>query len=281
MTDFIRFAESHGLLIDRIESRRWVRTKTVDHPHKRNGAYFFDGEYAHVQNWATMDKPVTWMIDKPMTPFDRNAMNRRIESSREQQFKERQRANREAADKASWIIKQSKFEQHAYLDAHGFPDMRGMVWSTDENINLLVIPMRVAGLLSGVQLIDRDGAKKFLSGQRCANAVHSIGNGGLDVWCEGYCTGLSVFAAIAALKAHCKVHVCFSAGNMCEMAKAAKKGFIVADNDEKSGTGERVAKESGLPYFMPPTPGHDFNDFHKEQGLFRSSQALRKFMQQI
>ena len=144
----------------------------------------------------------------------------------------------------------------------------------------LVIPMRVGVQVVGVQLIDKDGIKKFLYGQLCAGAEYVIGARGVDIWLEGYATGLSVSAVMAALKARCCIHVCFSAGNMQAMAKAAGRGFVIADNDQ-SETGEKAAKATGLPYFMPPDVGSDFNDLHKASGTFSASQALRRFMQFI
>jgi hypothetical protein len=51
----------------------------------------------------------------------------------------------------------------------------------------------------------------------------------------------------------------------------------VADNDA-SHVGENVAKETGLAYFLPPTEGDDLNDMHKRSGLFKTSQALRKWI---
>jgi putative DNA primase/helicase len=280
MMDFQQFAQSHGLIIDRIVSGKWVRTKTADHPHKRNGAYFFDGDYAHVQNWATMPSVDTWVMDKPMTAYDHDAMQKRMAESRKSHSAEKQRLQKSAAQKAQSIIKQSKFEQHAYLDSKGFPDATGLVYYPDENTNLLVIPMRFNGEVCGCQLINRDGDKKFLFGQRCNGAEYLADGGGVDIWCEGYATGLSIRAVMAALKARCSIHICFSAGNMQSMAQAAGRGFVVADNDT-STTGEKAAQATGLPYFMPPDAGSDFNDCHKGAGLFVASQAMRRFMQQL
>jgi putative DNA primase/helicase len=53
--------------------------------------------------------------------------------------------------------------------------------------------------------------------------------------------------------------------------------MVVADNDE-SGTGERIAKQTGLPYWMPPDIGFDFNDYHIKYGLFKASQAINKLL---
>ena len=85
---------------------------------------------------------------------------------------------------------------------------------------------------------------------------------------------------MAAIKARCCIHICFSAGNMEAMAKASGRGFVVADNDA-SETGAKAAKATGLPFFMPPLVGNDFNDLHRACGTFSASQTLREFMQTI
>jgi len=51
----------------------------------------------------------------------------------------------------------------------------------------------------------------------------------------------------------------------------------VADNDA-SGTGERVAKEIGWPYWRSDTQGEDADDTLKRLGLFKFSQSLVKSM---
>jgi putative DNA primase/helicase len=40
----------------------------------------------------------------------------------------------------------------------------------------------------------------------------------------------------------------------------------MADND-KSGAGEKAAKETGLPWAMPSAVGMDANDLHQRDGL--------------
>lgn len=265
------------MIVNRIESGRWVRVPTEDHPNKRNGAYFFDGDYAHVQNWATMAEVETWFMDKPMTVIDRQRQIERMEASRRKAAKDRAQQQRKAAEKAQAILAQCRHEKHAYLDSKGFPDAEGLVYWPEEKTNLLVVPMRVGSHLVGVQTIDVDGGKKFLFGQRCSGAEFRIGNSGLDVWVEGYATGLSAQAAIARLKVPHVIHVCFSAGNLEAMAKAAGRGVVIADNDI-SKAGEKAAQASGLRYFLPPDSGTDFNDFHRANGSFRASQALRSLL---
>ena len=185
--------------------------------------------------------------------------------------------HRRAAKKSEWILSQCVLEKHAYFDSKGFPEERGNVWQKDGEDPLLCIPMRIGRSLVGLQIITIDGDKKFLFGQQSAGAEFLIDGKGQDWFCEGYATGLSLKTALSALKARFRIHVAFSDHNLKTMAQACPGALVVADNDE-SGAGEKAAQNSGRKYFMPPTVGQDFNDLHREVGLFRASQALRRFL---
>ena len=190
---------------------------------------------------------------------------------------ERIKAAHEASKKAQWILSQCKQEQHAYLDKKGFKELTGLVWRPDAEQNLLCIPMYLNGAVAGLQMIDRDGGKKFLSGQYTSKAEFVIGNSGAGVseyWVEGYASALSLQLCLNAIKVRARIHVTFSAQNLKRMASA---GFVIADNDA-SGTGEAAAIATDLPYWMPPTTGADINDYHKQHGTFKASQALRKWL---
>lgn len=192
---------------------------------------------------------------------------------------ERIKAAHRAAKKAEWILSQCKPEKHAYFQLKGFPELQGLVWRPEQETNLLCIPMFVGSALVGVQMIDKEGAKKYLSGQVTSKAEYRIDSGAGNMnhyWCEGYATGLSVRAALHALKARYVVHVCFSAGNLQRMAHS---GFVIADCDQ-SGTGEKAALATGLPYWLSDVHGEDFNDAHKRLGLFRCSQMLGKWLRE-
>lgn len=208
------------------------------------------------------------------TPEQRAEFMRQVEASRKANAAERAAMQRKAAQKAVAIIKQAKIEQHAYLDGHGFSEAVGLVWYPDETTNLLVIPMRVGDAVVGCQLIDRDGNKRFLRGQRTNNAEYVLGAQGIDVWAEGYATALSIHTCLSALKVPCRVHACFSAGNMQRMAK---RGIIIADNDA-SGVGEKAAQATGLPYWLPKAIGTDFNEYHRAVGTMAAGMELRKFL---
>jgi putative DNA primase/helicase len=134
--------------------------------------------------------------------------------------------------------------------------------------------MRIDGELVGCQVVDADGGKKFLFGQKTANASFDFDNKGKHYLCEGYATALSLRHALRSLKRNYVIHVCFSAGNLLKLAQKFG-GFVIADNDE-SGTGERVAKQAGLPYWMSDVVGEDANDAHQRLGLFKFTQSLTK-----
>jgi phage/plasmid primase-like uncharacterized protein len=267
---FIDFCRACGILIhDYPPVGRWVRLPTEDHPKTRNGAVKFMGSFGFAQNHATQTEVSVWRSenDSPANIAEQQRIAKQAQA-------ETTAKQKRAAEKAEWILSQCELATHDYLVGKGFPEERANVWTTDDETRLLVIPMRVGRQIVGCQLIDGRGGKKFLSGQRTSDAAFVIDNHGAPVLCEGYATALSIRAALAALKARYTLFVCFSAHNLGRLAKDLPRGIVVADNDA-SGTGERVARETGWPYFMPPTVGHDFNDFHRSTSLFKCSQALR------
>jgi putative DNA primase/helicase len=141
----------------------------------------------------------------------------------------------------------------------------------------LLIPMRnvVTNKLQGYQEIWWDAPnmkyeKKMLAGMRAKNAVFFLGERTApEAWLvEGYATGLSLHAALRSVGLRASVVVCFSASNMVAVADQIKgRKFIYADND-KSETGAKSAEQTGLPWTMSDTVGHDANDDHKKTGLF-------------
>lgn len=210
----------------------------------------------------------------PPTPAQLAERQRQREIRESAEGKRIQAAQSVAARKARHILSECVLEKHAYLDSHGMGDDLGLVYRPNDDDNLLAIPMRVGKDVAGVQLIDRKGNKRFLSGQRTNDAEHVIGDGKLHVYCEGFCTGMAIRKAVAALKASCSIHVCFSANNMLRMAGT---GVVVADNDV-SLTGEKAAKETGLPYWISEVKGEDFCDYWQRVGTLKASMELRKLL---
>ncbi len=63
--------------------------------------------------------------------------------------------------------------------------------------------------------------------------------------------------------------------NLRTMAPETGRGMVLADNDE-SGAGERVAKATGLPYWISDRVGEVANNAHARLGLFRLATSLRQ-----
>ena len=263
---FEDFARAHGLIINSLTPHKWMSTPTEDHPHKRNGRYKFIGDVGWVQNWATMQAPVMWKSDKPVSVDWRKRA--------QQADRERQEAARKAASKAAWILHQCKTEHHPYLEAKGFEDEVGNVWTTENGQRLLVIPMRIDGRLIGAQLISDKGEKKFLHGQTTKGASFVMDAKGVPIFCEGYATALSVRAAMKAVKLRYTIYVCFSAGNIQEVSRRVPGGIVVADHDPNR-VGENAALATGKPYWISPTVGDDFNDYHRRVGIFQAALSLK------
>jgi len=243
--NFIEFAQQHGLIIDSVVTDRWTRVPTEDKPHKRNGSYIWDGQSGAVQNWAVHEKPIQFKSEKRV-PFIRSDI---------QKYKQNQEELRaKAKSKAVFMMNNSKEENHPYLTSKGFPLAKGYVWNS-----LLLVPMRIDGRLVGCQMIDTDGGKKFLRGQITKGASLTIDNKGRDILVEGYATGLSVREVLKKFKKRYTIHVCFSAGNMLEIAKGKRNPLVIADNDR---IGIETAEKIGQ-YWLSDTQGVDFNDAHQ------------------
>lgn len=167
-------------------------------------------------------------------------------------------------------------ESHGYLTRKGVSvaglriaatDLRWRLFSDGEWRDRLVVrrddllvPMHDShGVLVNLQRIDNAG-KWFLPGGRSKGCHFRIDGGPRVVLVEGLATGASWHEATGDT-----VVVAFSAGNLAEVASYAQADLVAADNDE-SGAGEKAARGTGLPYLMPPTVGHDWNDFIAKYG---------------
>lgn len=272
--EFLDFCRLHGVVIEHLPIEgRWKRCPTIDKPKSRNGAVKWLGDVGFVQNHATMLDVATWFPDRVQAAqIDHAAIAARAAEG------ERlvQEGRIKAAARASKVISECYMGRHQYFERKGFPEEAGLVWQDGR----LVIPMRAGRELVGLQVIDSDGDKKFLPGQRTSDAAFIMGDARQrPIFCEGYATGLSLRLALAACKMQACVVVCFSAHNVPKMAASMPGGVVVADNDA-SGTGERVARQTGLPHWMPPTVGHDANDCHQEKGIFFLSTAIKRLLMQ-
>ena len=263
-------------------------------------------------------KEYGWLGETPAR-HQPSAEERRLwAKARRREEAERNRRQADAAAKAGRMLMQAEYVDprprnghrnadvpcaHPYLVAKGFPEQGGLV--LDGN---LLIPMRHYRdyeRLQSVQMIGPDGRKKYLPGGKASEAVYKIGKGAERYYCEGYATALSVMAALKRLyrDQHCEVWVCFSAGNIPNVAKSRRRSMVIADHDwwrcpkkecrakwdyeskrcpscGSSGVtepaGEKHAKQTGLPYWMPNEPGTDANDVMLSHGVEALADAIRE-----
>jgi putative DNA primase/helicase len=150
---------------------------------------------------------------------------------------ERREAHDRAAAKASsmWDAARDASEaHHDYLQRKRIPGI-GARLLRDQ----LLVPMRHGpGDLVGLQVIQPDGSRKFLTGTPAEGAYTTIGRPsrtGQIVICEGYATGVSIHQATG----WCVV-VAFQAGNLAAVATKIRAALpdaqvcIGADEDEGS-----------------------------------------------
>ena len=273
----------------------------------RPGAIGIGTLYHFAKEWG-------WRGEAPavreLTPEEKR---RRAEQRRREEAERRELAI-EAARASHTLIESAVYDVHPYLSAKGFPEEKGLVSTVDYYLpdsrtpsvraGDLLVPMRNCrtGKLQSVQSVTPEGAKKFCPGGVAAKAVFRIGRSDVVWYCEGYATALSVRAALRRLYRQDSVVVCFSAANV---AKVAERGYVVADHDLwKCGerecghrwdaheadccaacgsvrfmepAGEKCAKATGLPYWLPPEPG-DANDWHLQHGVGALAATLREVL---
>jgi putative DNA primase/helicase len=258
--NFETFAEQHGLIIDHIVHDRWTRVPTTDKPYSKNGAYIWDGKIGAVQNWALHEKPITFLSKDEFRISDAEYRAKKAKAETDKKAR-----NHKAIQKAVFIMDNAKKQDHPYITKKGFTD-KHWVWN-----DLLIIPMRIDQKLVGCQMIDKDGSKKFLSGQITKGAEAIIDAKGRHILCEGYATALSIRRALKAVHKRYTIHVCFSASNIVEIASKYPQCMVVSDND---AVGIRSAKKTGKPFWVSPVDGEDFNDFELRVGSLEAGQSL-------
>lgn len=191
---------------------------------------------------------------------------------------EREQKAREAAQKANriWVTLpeegRSDYLERKQVGAWGVRFTRGT----------LVIPLRTSpDDLVGLQFVDGDGTKRFLTGTAKQGAYHLLGPtprpGDWVGVCEGYATAASVRAALDWPTVQA-----FDCGNLAPVLRNLKRHFpgvrfvVCADNDSATAGNPGVTKgrEAAVkhrallaaPTFRDGADG-DFNDLHVREGL--------------
>ena len=187
-----------------------------DRPKSKNGyiTLFDNGDGSHGASFGSWKHGIreTWFSGKPhreLTTEERREYAQRMADQRRKQSEEQRQRHTAAAEKARrlWQGAQAAFPDHPYLikkqvQPHGIKQLKSS----------LVVPVgHASGELTGLQFIDSDGGKNFLSGTAVAGAYYSIGPKPDNVLllAEGFATAATLFEATG--------HPCaiaFFAGNL-------------------------------------------------------------------
>ena len=276
MKTFQEFAASNGVLIDSIIHGKIVRCPTKENPAKKNGAYLFNDEWGWCQSWEIHSEPVFWKDKSIRTEEQQAALERKIAKSREEYARNRDRMQQEAARKARWILGECELTEHKYIQRKGFKEYPVNVWQKDDH-QLLIVPMYYKNAICGCQMINDDGEKKFLTGQRTSLAYFKIGNGKQVFLVEGFADGLTLQTILSSIGCQSTIYVTFSVGNATKLAKYLPNALWIADRDA-SGVGQNAAEASGLKWWCPQEVGNDINDAYLAQGKLQTGMQIKKFL---
>lgn len=284
---------------------RWHEADLIDDPRGRGDGrikLFPDGRGGLVQNWKANDKPRAFFVDDG-PPLNDTERRNAIRKAEQEAKREREQAAKKAA--ALWKAATDLRADHPYVVRKGtvpVPTLREIGVEQAAGIlgyhpksngeplagRLLIVPVKIDGKLSTLEMIDEQGRKSAIAGGAKAGgfwAAQALPEGdgtGLALAIgEGVSTVLSVhqgtgYPVIAAL----------SASNLANLAKAMRDRYpaarllILGDLGNGQAKAEEAAKASGaalaIPKFTPeqiqafqhqhgkaPT---DFNDLHQTAG---------------
>ena len=160
---------------------------------------------------------------RELTPAERLAFTRRMETLRRQHDAEQKQRQAEAATESAlrWAAAGPADEQHQYLATKCVK-----AYGLKSEGAALLIPLRdTTGVLHSLQTIAPNGSKRFASGGRIKGCYHAIGRvSGKVLICEGYATG----ATIHEHTGHA-VAVAFNSGNLLPVALALRGKFPCID----------------------------------------------------
>ena len=171
--------------------------------------------------------------DTAMTETERAEYRQRLAAIRRQRDADEQRRHAEAATRAQTIWDQATPapEDHPYLQKKRIQPHGLRV----DDLNRLIVPVTIDGVLSSLQFIDVDSTKKFVSGGEVKGGSFMIGEltGAKTITIvEGFATGASLCEATGY-----PVGCAFSAGNLRRVAEQLRQHFptativLAGDND--------------------------------------------------
>lgn len=256
-----------GLIIDSLVADGDIhRCGTRDKPRSKNGWYKIhpSGNFAIFGNWEHGDGWGKW-TNGELSVADYTAMRQATEQLKQQREVSYEEASQEASE---FFYNTAKTE--------GFSDYlkrkRSHPHGAKFDGKCLIIPCQDAnGKIWSYQRIYADGSKYFMSGGRTRGCYFPLFNRNvakdeLVVVCEGFATGAAITQETGL-----PVIIAFNAGNLKTVCDSIEfRNIIIAADNDKSGIGEKYAKESGRKYVMPKVEGWDYSDVYLNNKEFKA-----------
>lgn len=235
-----------------------------------------NGFYGH---WAKLDG--TKWLSKPfrsLTKLEHSELKKRMANDRRLFEEAKAKRQAECKEKAEWLWADAVEKvraDHPYLVAKGVKP-----YGLRQRRDAIVVPVRDgAGGLVGLQFIQDDGGKRFLTGTAKTGSYHRIdGDKSRVLICEGYATGASLHEATGFA-----VAIAFDAGNLMAVAQAIREKLpdgvllLCADDDHATDGNPGMTKATSaalavggllaVPSFADGANGTDFNDMHQADGI--------------
>ncbi|MGL5735977.1 MAG: hypothetical protein ACRCYS_14005, partial [Beijerinckiaceae bacterium] len=132
------------------------------------------------------------------SPEERDAWKQRADDARKEQARQIAELAEKAAIKAAHIWDNAtKTGGNGYTARKGIDRLHGArLWR-----DMVVVPMRIAGRITGLQFISPEGAKRFLTGSAKEGAYHAMADKGESlsriIIAEGYATAVKLRDALA------------------------------------------------------------------------------------
>jgi len=277
-----------GLVVDTLDtSGKLTRVKTDSDRGVKKSGWYVAHEFnlssgrmvitGRFGNWKADNEPHAFSFDASFTDEEKARFRAQQEAQRKAAIAEQKDRNKQAAERAAKIWPGLPQEGTSpYLARKQINHFNARFGKN----NSIAIPIGKNGKLTGLQWIDADGSKRFLTGTEKQGAYCYIeGDATRVILCEGFATGASIRMATGNA-----VLVCFDAGNLVTVAdwyigkNPSKPVVIAADNDhgKAENKGLQVAHEilqrhpkatAVWPVFADDDPSTDFNDLHVTQSL--------------
>jgi putative DNA primase/helicase len=258
MSSFQEALEIAGIIVSGSlhDDEQIHRLPTRKKPGGKNGWYvlYEGGKAGNFGNWENGDESTFW-YDDAVRPEDYREKREKVRKNLDA---EKEASSQKAAD---YVDGCDRAGHSDYL-------FRKQIKANSARFDggAIVIPAQDAnGKIWSYQKIYGDGTKYFMPGGRIKACYFTIASKPIDksdmvVVCEGFATGAAIHEATGL-----PVLVAFSANNLKPVCDSVPYTniLVAADNDE-SGVGEEMAKNTGRRYVMPVIAGWDFSDMAME-----------------